>query len=113
MLLFCFPFVDIDLISVSSYSDDDEDSSLSDSEYIIVPMPDCFDLHKPLRDLTISSYSNTNSVADMQEFSLDDNHNNLSPSKSCYNGYLLCIVYNCLFTILCVYLSVIKSLHSF
>lgn len=77
----CDLFVlDIDLVSVSSYSDDDEDSSLSDSEYIIVPMPDCFDLNKPLRDLTISSYSN--SVVDTQEdFSLDDNHNNLSPSE--------------------------------
>ncbi|WAR09784.1 NBR1-like protein [Mya arenaria] len=71
---------DIDLESVSSYSDDDEDSSLSDSDYIIVPLPDCFDLTKPLRDMTISSYSN--SVEEDRGFSLDDNHNNVSPRSS-------------------------------
>ncbi|XP_060568887.1 next to BRCA1 gene 1 protein-like isoform X2 [Ruditapes philippinarum] len=69
---------DIDLESVSSYSDeDDDDSLLSDSDYIIVPLPDCFDLTKPLKESTISSYSNSN-VADTDfDFSLDDNQNML------------------------------------
>jgi len=80
---------DIDLESVSSYSDDDyDDSSLSDSDYIIVPMPDCFDLTKPLRDLTISSYSASSREADL---SFDDNHNNMSQSEFniyCYWKYV-------------------------
>ncbi|XP_052235055.1 uncharacterized protein LOC127847284 [Dreissena polymorpha] len=70
---------EIDLESVSSYSDDDfNDDSLSDCDYIIVPMPDCFDLSKPLRDLNLSSYSN--SVADRSDYdySLDDNHNDVT-----------------------------------
>lgn len=80
---------DIDLESVSSYSDDDEESSLSDSEYIIVPLPDCFDLNKPLRDMTVSSYSNSViSTAAMEgrdaDFSLDDNHNSVSQRKLAY-----------------------------
>lgn len=75
---------DIDLESVSSYSDDDDDddSLLSDSDYIIVPLPDCFDLTKPLKESTISSYSNSvDRLEDRdEEFSLDDNHN--SPYQS-------------------------------
>ncbi|XP_053386661.1 next to BRCA1 gene 1 protein-like isoform X2 [Mercenaria mercenaria] len=69
---------DIDLESVSSYSDDDDDDSiLSDSDYIIVPLPDCFDLTKPLKESTISSYSNSvDRLEDAdRDFSLDDNHN--------------------------------------
>ncbi|KAH3749481.1 hypothetical protein DPMN_183979 [Dreissena polymorpha] len=74
--------LEIDLESVSSYSDDDfNDDSLSDCDYIIVPMPDCFDLSKPLRDLNLSSYSN--SVADRSDYdySLDDNHNDVTNSE--------------------------------
>lgn len=76
---------DIDLESVSSYSDDDDDDSdLSDSDYIIVPLPDCFNLTKPLHDMTISSYSNSTERMDRdeQDFSLDDNHNNVSQRSS-------------------------------
>ncbi|KAL4216974.1 Next to BRCA1 protein 1 protein [Mactra antiquata] len=72
---------DIDLDSVSSYSDDDDDDSdVSDSDYIIVPLPDCFDLSKPIRDMTLSSYSNSVDHLDAEQFSLDDNHNSLIDS---------------------------------
>ena len=52
-----FSILDIDVESISSVSDDDEDSSLSDSDYIIVPLPDCFNINKPLTRSMMSSYT--------------------------------------------------------
>ena len=102
-----FLFSDIDLESVSSYSedddDDDDDSSLSDSDYIIVPLPDCFNISKPMnQSQTLSSYSN--SVVD-RDFSLEENHNSLSPSKP--NSF------NILQPSPCFYVSAVQGLRKY
>ncbi|KAL5005842.1 hypothetical protein ScPMuIL_017000 [Solemya velum] len=64
------PEIDIDLESLSSFSDDD-DSSLSDSDFFIVPLPDCFDPSKPM----------IQSVVDFSdEEETDSNHNTIVSS---------------------------------
>ena len=75
--MFLSLFADIDVESISSVSDDDDDSSLSDSDYIIVPLPDCFDINKPLTRSMMSSF--TSSVD--RGTGVDDNHNTLSVGK--------------------------------
>lgn len=59
--------MDIDVESLSSFTDED-DSSQSDSDFFIVPFPDCFDTKKPL---ITSVYS------DDGGFATDDNHNDI------------------------------------
>ena len=69
-----FLISDIDVESISSVSDDDDDSSLSDSDYIIVPLPECFNINKPLTRSMMSSY--TSERADDDEI-----HKTLSVGK--------------------------------
>lgn len=63
--------------SISSISDDDDDSSLSDNDYIIVPLPDCFDINKPLTRSMMSSFASS----DDREVGMDDNHNTSEPVR--------------------------------
>ena len=77
-MVFVFILPDIDLESISSVSDDDDDdSSLSDNDYIIVPLPDCFNINKPLTRSMMSSF--TSSID--RDTGVDDNHNTLSVGK--------------------------------
>ena len=75
--IFMFFFTDIDVESISSVSDDDEDSSLSDSDYIIVPLPDCFDINKPLTRSMMSSFTSSVERGPGSE----DNNNTLSVGR--------------------------------
>lgn len=81
---------DADVESLATLSDDDS-SSQYDSDFYIVPLPDCFDPSKPLLpSMSEGSSQQAPQLDGSIEAQLDDNHNtivvasnNLPPSQAC------------------------------
>ncbi|XP_061189059.1 next to BRCA1 gene 1 protein-like isoform X2 [Saccostrea echinata] len=59
------------------YSSEEDDSLSEDDDFLIVPMPACFDFSKPVIRPQVSESSSDNETTDNNHNVLDDNHNNI------------------------------------
>lgn len=63
------------------YSSEEYESLSEDDDFLIVPMPACFDFSKPVIKPQVSESSSDNETTDNNHNLLDDNHNTIVTSK--------------------------------
>ncbi|XP_048774182.2 next to BRCA1 gene 1 protein-like isoform X2 [Ostrea edulis] len=59
------------------YTSEEDESLSEDDDFLIVPMPACFDFSKPVVKPQVSESSSDNETMDNYHRTLDDNHNNI------------------------------------
>lgn len=74
---------DVDIESLKSFTDEDDSSLSEDDDFLIVPMPACFDFSKPvISRAIINNLSDFDDDDDYDDEEVDDNHNRITPRGS-------------------------------
>ncbi|OWF51345.1 next to BRCA1 gene 1 protein-like [Mizuhopecten yessoensis] len=83
---------DVDIESLKSYTDEDDSSLSEDDDFLIVPMPACFDFSKPVISRSIIDDFSDDDDADEEEDveieEVDDNHNTITTRGSSVDDLL-------------------------